>query len=69
MMMIGNRTNDTEKLDNSAPIRYFVADSRKHDPENPFELRIGYSFSVKAMELCVKSMNVGEKSRFLCQNE
>jgi hypothetical protein len=69
-MMIGNRTNDegSDSL-NSAPVRYFVADSRQHDPDNPFELRIGYSFSVKAMELCVKSMSIGEKSRFLCQNE
>jgi hypothetical protein len=68
-MIIGNRTDEGSENLNSAPVRYFVADSRQHDPENPFELRIGYSFSVKALELCVKSMSIGEKSRFLCQNE
>lgn len=68
MKTVAASISHSENLDD-APIRQLVADSRQHDAENPFELRIGYSFSVKAMELCVKSMTVGEKSRFLCQNE
>eukprot|EP00842_Homolaphlyctis_polyrhiza_P000124 jgi/Hompol1/1111/HPOL_005527-RA len=48
------------------PIRKKIADSRDHDADHPFELRIGYNFSVEAMELCVKSLRVGERARFLC---
>ncbi|KND02919.1 uncharacterized protein SPPG_02000 [Spizellomyces punctatus DAOM BR117] len=51
------------------PKRKKVGDSREDDPERPFELRIGFSFSVKAMEMCVKTMTVGERSRFLCMPE
>jgi hypothetical protein len=47
------------------PVRTLVGDSRKND-EKPFELRIGYSFSVEAMEICIKTMKVGETARFLC---
>ncbi|TPX58152.1 hypothetical protein SpCBS45565_g08067 [Spizellomyces sp. 'palustris'] len=53
----------------SQPKRKKVGDSREDDPEKPFELRIGFSFSVKAMEMCVKTMSVGERSRFLCMPE
>ncbi|KAI8929582.1 hypothetical protein BC831DRAFT_443295 [Entophlyctis helioformis] len=52
-----------------APIRQKISDSRENDPNEPFELRIGYDFSVKAMEICVKSMRVGERARFLCMPE
>jgi hypothetical protein len=45
------------------PTRKKISDSRDGDP---FDLRIGYSFSVKALEICVKSMKIGETSRFLC---
>nr|KAJ3421156.1 hypothetical protein HK105_004356 [Polyrhizophydium stewartii] len=40
----------------SPPVRTKISDSRENDPERPFELRIGYDFAVRAMELCVKSM-------------
>ncbi|KAJ3023712.1 hypothetical protein HKX48_001602 [Thoreauomyces humboldtii] len=50
------------------PVRRKVADSRD-DGQEPFELRIGYRFSVRAMELAVTSMRVGEKARFLCMPE
>ncbi|KAI8893546.1 hypothetical protein BC833DRAFT_608016 [Globomyces pollinis-pini] len=50
------------------PVRTLISDSRKND-KNPFELRIGYSFSVTAMEIAIKTMKVGEKSRFLCMPE
>ncbi|KAJ3161453.1 hypothetical protein HDU86_007235 [Geranomyces michiganensis] len=48
------------------PVRRKVGDTREDTPDTPFELRIGYKFSVTAMELAVKSMRVGEKARFLC---
>ncbi|KAJ3179829.1 hypothetical protein HDU87_002397 [Geranomyces variabilis] len=48
------------------PVRRKVGDTREDTPDAPFELRIGYKFSVTAMELAVKSMRVGEKARFLC---
>ncbi|KAL5033603.1 hypothetical protein BDV3_000571 [Batrachochytrium dendrobatidis] len=52
------------------PVRRKICDSRDHtDSADPFELRIGYDFSVKALELCVKSMSVGERARFLCMPE
>ena len=47
------------------PIRKLISNSRDRDSK-PFELRIGYSFSVVAMELGIKTMKVGEKARFLC---
>ena len=47
------------------PVRTMISNSRDNDP-NPFELRIGYSFSVPAMEICIKTMQIGEKARFLC---
>jgi tetratricopeptide (TPR) repeat protein len=50
------------------PIRTLISNSRENDPE-PFELRIGYSFSVSAMEIGIKTMKVGEKARFLCMPE
>lgn len=50
------------------PIRTLISSSRKNDPK-PFELRIGYSFSVKGMELCIKSMKVKERARFLVMPE
>lgn len=56
-----------EDLDPSQkPVRTLISDSTKNDPINPFELRIGYNFSVTAMEISVKSLKVGEKARFLC---
>ncbi|KAJ3372177.1 hypothetical protein HDU91_004320, partial [Kappamyces sp. JEL0680] len=72
-LLAGNlpKQNSTEQpsplaLDPSAkPVRTLISDSRKND-ENPFELRIGYSFSVQAMEICIKSMKLGERARFLC---
>ena len=54
-------TNDS----NVSPVRTMISNSRDNDP-NPFELRIGYSFSVPAMEMCIKTMQIGEKARFLC---
>ncbi len=63
-----NRANDL-RSDDIPPVRKLIGDSRAFNHESPFELRIGYSFSVVAMELCVKSMKIGEKSRFLCVNE
>ena len=50
---------------NSKPVRTLISESKNNDPK-PFELRIGYSFSVTAMEICIKSMKVGERARFLC---
>ena len=47
------------------PVRTLISDSSKNNTK-PFELRIGYSFSVTAMEIGIKSMKVGEKARFLC---
>ncbi|KAJ3417569.1 hypothetical protein HDV05_000026 [Chytridiales sp. JEL 0842] len=49
--------------------RVKVGDSLANDPHNPFELRIGLSFSVPAMEKCVKTMRLGERARFLCMPE
>ncbi|KAJ3319609.1 hypothetical protein HDV06_006171 [Boothiomyces sp. JEL0866] len=53
---------------NLKPVRQQVSNSRDLQP-TPFELRIGYSFSVKAMELCIKTMKIGERARFLCMPE
>ncbi|KAH6582929.1 hypothetical protein BASA50_003108 [Batrachochytrium salamandrivorans] len=54
----------------SKPVRQKICDSRDHtEAGDPFELRIGYSFSVRAIELCVKSMRPGERARFLCMPE
>jgi tetratricopeptide (TPR) repeat protein len=50
------------------PIRTLISNSRDND-KDPFELRIGYSFSVTAMEIGIKTMKVGEKARFLCMPE
>jgi len=55
--------------DNAKPVRKLISDSKEADAGKPFELRIGYNFTVKAMELCVKSMSIGEKSRFLCMGD
>ncbi|KAJ3277564.1 hypothetical protein HK104_003198, partial [Borealophlyctis nickersoniae] len=68
---IHTHTHDHSETHNSRgeeqrPIRKKVGDSRDLDPEKPFELRIGFNFSVRAMEMCVKTMRVGEKARFLC---
>lgn len=52
--------------DDNRPVRQKVWDTREENPNEPFELRIGYSFSVKGMEIAVKTMKVGERSRFLC---
>lgn len=54
------------KNPNLKPVRTQITDSRD---AGVFELRIGYKFSVVAMELCVKSMQIGERSRFLCMPE
>ncbi|KAJ3269092.1 hypothetical protein HDV01_001865 [Terramyces sp. JEL0728] len=53
---------------NLKPVRQQVSNSRDLQPF-PFELRIGYSFSVKAIELCIKTMKIGERARFLCMPE
>jgi hypothetical protein len=47
------------------PVRTLIANSKDND-ESPFQLRIGYKFAVTAMEICIKTMKVGEKARFLC---
>ncbi|KAJ1561415.1 hypothetical protein HK096_004801, partial [Nowakowskiella sp. JEL0078] len=49
------------------PVRIKVGDSRENS--KPFELRIGMGFSVKSMEIAIKTMKVGEISRFLCSPE
>ena len=59
---------DKEFIPKGKPVRTLVSDSRKNE-DKPFELRIGYSFSVQAMEICIKTMKIGEKSRFLCMPE
>lgn len=62
--------------DLSKPVRKKVSDSQTFDSSDeegkispPFELRIGYGFSVKALEICVKTMRVGDRARFLCMPE
>jgi tetratricopeptide (TPR) repeat protein len=61
-----NPSENAPEVDpNLKPVRTLIADSRRNHVE-PFELRIGYSFSVKALEICVKSLTVGERARFLC---
>ncbi|KAJ3045278.1 hypothetical protein HDV00_011150 [Rhizophlyctis rosea] len=67
----GTHTDISTKksLASDRPIRKKVADSKEADLSKPFELRIGFNFSVKAFELCVKSMGIGEKARFLCLPE
>jgi hypothetical protein len=62
-------TDDQLKDKDAILKKKLVSDSRRFDSQKPFELRIGYSFIVKAMEICVKSMKPGEKSRFLCMND
>lgn len=58
---------DTDDKDvEQQPVRTLISDSKIND-SLPFELRIGYSFSVVAIELCIKSMKPGERARFLCQ--
>ncbi|KAJ3180138.1 hypothetical protein HDU85_004141 [Gaertneriomyces sp. JEL0708] len=58
-----------DSLNGVRPQRRKVDDTREDDPAEPFELRIGYSFAVKAMETCIQTMTVGEKARFLCLPE
>lgn len=60
-------TSDNSESDK--PIRKKIADTREIDPDTPFEMKIGYNFSVPAFELCVKSMKEGERSRFLIMPE
>lgn len=45
--------------------RTLIGDSKRWD-KRPFELRIGKGFSVEAMEVAVKTMRIGEVSRFFC---
>ncbi|KAJ3128280.1 hypothetical protein HK098_004859 [Nowakowskiella sp. JEL0407] len=61
-------TNET-KLEERNPVRVKIADTRDVKSSKPFEMRIGMGFSVKAMELGIKSMKIGEKARFLCDPE
>jgi hypothetical protein len=51
------------------PVKRLIGDSKVHDPDRPFELRIGLGFSVPMFEKCVKTMKVGERARFLCMPE
>ncbi|KAJ3205895.1 hypothetical protein HK099_000671 [Clydaea vesicula] len=66
-----NHSHEKEKSnnDNQKPLKVIVGDSVDKDPTKPFELRIGLKFSVPSFETCVKTMNVGEKSRFLIMPE
>jgi hypothetical protein len=51
------------------PVRTLISDSKNYDESKPFELRIGYKFSFEALEQCITSMQIGEKSRFLIMPE
>eukprot|EP00158_Paraphelidium_tribonemae_P002804 Partr_v1_DN25688_c0_g1_i1_m4655 putative aryl hydrocarbon receptor interacting len=48
--------------------RTCIGDSRKWDGE-PFELRLGKGFSVKAFEFAVRTMRIGERAKFYCTAE
>ncbi|RKP23556.1 hypothetical protein SYNPS1DRAFT_30690 [Syncephalis pseudoplumigaleata] len=50
-------------------IRELVRDTRTTPHGRPFELRIGRGFTAAALEMAVKSMRVGEQSRFLLRRE
>ncbi|KAI8048691.1 hypothetical protein BDF22DRAFT_746702 [Syncephalis plumigaleata] len=50
-------------------IRELVRDTRTTPHGRPFELRIGRGFTAAALEIAIKSMRVGEQSRFLLRRE
>lgn len=53
----------SKKSEAVKPIKKLIANS--DDDGAPFQLRIGMGFTVEMFELCLKTMNVGERSRFL----
>ncbi|KAI9592830.1 hypothetical protein BDF19DRAFT_450258 [Syncephalis fuscata] len=50
-------------------IRELVRDTHVTPHGRPFELRVGRGFTAAALEMAVKSMRVGEQSRFLLRRE
>lgn len=62
-----SHNHEHKQMKEGRPVRRLVGDSEAMDPGNPFELRIGYGFSVPAFEICVKTMSIGEKARYLYQ--
>ena len=57
--------NEVKEDEQVKPERRFVSNSKSYTDSLPFELRIGYDFSVKAFETSIRSMKVGERARFL----
>jgi hypothetical protein len=55
-----------ENIDTSKRVK--IGDSRRWDRQ-PFELKLNRGFSVQAFELAIKTMRIGETSKFFCLSQ